>query len=177
MPSLLKLPLNAYLICERVYELLCVHIGFGGHHHGGGFWGGRPGGGFWGPRRHWRGGWLDFLLCGMLCAPCIWCCCDNGSDPEELPIVAGSGDNPIIESNVIGTAVGTAPQYREIKALEFREGNVPVKFYLTVPDDIVYGQIIQVDLGGRPMSVKIPDYINKGEKVIIVAPAPAANLL
>ena len=64
------------------------------------------------------------------------------------------------------------PVYREIMALEYREGDPAVRYFLKVPQDIEYDHTIQVDLGGRVMSVKIPDYINKGEKIIIVAPAP-----
>ena len=64
------------------------------------------------------------------------------------------------------------PSYREIKALEYREGDAPVRYSLTIPHDIQYNQPIQVDLGGRVMTVKVPDYIHKGEKIIVVAPAP-----
>ncbi len=77
-------------------------------------------------------------------------------------------------SNPVSNDATVTPQYREIKALEFREGDAPVKYYLTVPQDVVFGEILQVELGGRAMSVKIPDYIHPGEKVIIVAPAPVA---
>ncbi len=68
--------------------------------------------------------------------------------------------------------VDNKPQFREIRALEFREGDTPVKYFLNVPDDINYGQTIQVDLGGTVFSVRVPDYIKRGEKVIVIAPAP-----
>ena len=64
------------------------------------------------------------------------------------------------------------PSYREVRALEYREGDAAVRYYLTIPPDIQYDQPIQVDLGGRVMTVRIPDYIRKGEKIIVVAPAP-----
>ena len=74
--------------------------------------------------------------------------------------------------NPIGTA---QPVFKEIKALEFRDGDIPMRYYLTVPSDVVYGQTMIVDLGGRRMSVKIPDTIERGEKVIIIAPAPVED--
>ena len=68
----------------------------------------------------------------------------------------------------------TAPQYKEVKTLEYREGDPTSRHYLTIPDDAYHGQIIQVDLGGRQMSVKIPDYVQPGEKVVVVSPSPPA---
>ena len=64
------------------------------------------------------------------------------------------------------------PNYREIKALEYREGDPQVRYYLQIPDDVNRNAPIQVDLGGRRMSVKLPDYVVPGEKVIIIAPKP-----
>ncbi len=71
--------------------------------------------------------------------------------------------------------VENKPSYREIKALEYREGDTPVKYFLNVPEDVNYGQTIQVDLGGTVFSVRIPDYVQRGEKVIVIAPAPVSH--
>jgi len=61
---------------------------------------------------------------------------------------------------------------REILVQEFRTGDSPLLFHLTIPDNAKANQIIQVDLGGREFNVKIPDYVQQGEKVVVVAPAP-----
>jgi hypothetical protein len=86
-------------------------------------------------------------------------------------VVIIDGNQHSATNPVAGTAT-MKPSYREIKALEYREGDAPVRYYLTIPHDIQYNQPIQVDLGGRVMTVKVPDYIHKGEKIIVVAPAP-----
>lgn len=78
----------------------------------------------------------------------------------------------VVESTPNVVVVEKPPAYREIKALEYREGDTPVKYFLNVPEDVVYGQTIQVDLGGNVFSVRIPDYVRRGEKVIVIAPAP-----
>ncbi len=46
------------------------------------------------------------------------------------------------------------PEYREIQALEYRTGDMPLRYTLTIPDDAEAGQIIRLDLGGRQMSVR-----------------------
>jgi len=61
---------------------------------------------------------------------------------------------------------------REILVQEFRTGDTPLLFHLTIPQDAQINQIVKVDLGGREFSVKIPDYVRNGEKVVVVAPAP-----
>lgn len=91
--------------------------------------------------------------------------------PSSQSTLVDSQGNPI--NNFRSSNVAT--EYREINTLEFREGDTPAKYYLTIPEDIIYGQTIQVDLSGSIFSVKIPDYINKGEKIIIVAPAPVSS--
>lgn len=97
----------------------------------------------------------------------MWCCAPPPPPPDHHVVyVDASG------SHVTGNAILAKPTFREIKALEYREGDAPVRYYLTIPHDIQYDQPIQVDLGGRVMTVKIPDFINKGEKIIVVAPAP-----
>lgn len=65
-----------------------------------------------------------------------------------------------------------ASDVREILVQEFRSGDSPLLFHLSIPNDAKPDQIIKVDLGGREFSVKIPDYVRPGEKVIVVAPAP-----
>lgn len=98
----------------------------------------------------------------VLC--CFWCCAPPpppGPGQQTVVVIDGSG------------STGRA-NYREIKALEYRDGDPAVRYYLTIPPDIQYDQAIQVDLGGRVMTVRIPDYIRKGEKVIVVAPAPVS---
>ena len=63
-------------------------------------------------------------------------------------------------------------QYKEIRTLEFRDGDPTSRHYLTIPDDAIPGQVLQVDLGGREMSVRVPEIVSPGEKVIIISPAP-----
>jgi hypothetical protein len=71
---------------------------------------------------------------------------------------------------VTPTAIITPPP-REIRALEFRDGDVPIKYAYTIPSDAFVGQVIPVSLSGRDFSIKIPDYVRQGESVAIIAPA------
>jgi hypothetical protein len=60
---------------------------------------------------------------------------------------------------------------REVTALEFREGDTPVKYMLTLPQDATPGNVLRVKLGGRDFSILLPDYLDRGEKIIVIAPA------
>lgn len=60
---------------------------------------------------------------------------------------------------------------REVTALEFREGDTPIKYMLTLPQEAIPGVVLRVKLGGRDFSILIPDYLERGEKIIIIAPA------
>ena len=84
-----------------------------------------------------------------------------------------SAGNPI--NRTPQTRVATAPieVQHELKVAEFREGiDSPKKFFLTVPRDLEYEQAISVDLGGTLYTVVIPSYVCRGEKVVVIAPAP-----
>ena len=63
-------------------------------------------------------------------------------------------------------------QYKEIRTLEYRDGDPTSRHYLTIPDDALPGQVLQVDLGGREMTVRVPETVSPGEKVIIISPVP-----
>jgi len=45
-----------------------------------------------------------------------------------------------------------------------------VRYHLNIPNDANPGQTIRVSLGGREFSVIIPDYVKRGETVILLAP-------
>lgn len=60
---------------------------------------------------------------------------------------------------------------REVTALEFREGDTPIKYMLTLPQDATPGTVLRVKLGGRDFSILLPDYLERGEKIIVIAPA------
>lgn len=102
----------------------------------------------------------------------MWCFAPPPPPPPGPGQTVVVIDGSTATTNPVQGNATLKPSYREIKALEFREGDSPVRYYLTIPHDIQYNQPIQVDLGGRVMTVKIPDYINRGEKIIVVAPAP-----
>jgi hypothetical protein len=105
----------------------------------------------------------------------------DSSEPSDR-VVNNPVSSPNGSNNVVGdaqaansaktTPVKEKPVYREIKAVEYQEGDPPVRYFLKIPQDIEYYTNIKVDLGGRIMTVNIPDYINRGEKIVIVAPAP-----
>ena len=60
---------------------------------------------------------------------------------------------------------------REIYTLEFKKGDNPRKFIMHLPVEIKPGELIE-NIGGESMSVRIPDDITPGEKVILVASYP-----
>lgn len=62
--------------------------------------------------------------------------------------------------------------YKEIRTLEYREGDPITRHFLTLPEDIKRDQVLLVDLGGRQMSVRVPETVSPGEKVIVVSPSP-----
>lgn len=81
--------------------------------------------------------------------------------------------NPVSSGAVIGTSSSSsAVAPRELKTVEFREGDAPEKFAVTVPADAVPGISLRVRLGGREFSVLLPDYIKPGEAIIVITPAP-----
>lgn len=67
---------------------------------------------------------------------------------------------------------------REVTALEFREGDTPTKYLLTLPAEVKPGSVIRVMLAGREFSILLPDYLEKGEKIVVIAPAtPPAGIV
>ena len=67
---------------------------------------------------------------------------------------------------------------REVTALEFREGDTPTKYMLTLPMEAKPGSVIRVMLAGREFSILLPDYLEKGEKIVVIAPAsPPAGIV
>lgn len=95
---------------------------------------------------------------------------------QETVIVVDSAGNPI--NRTPQTRVATAPVavQHELTVVEFKHGvDSPKKFYLTVPRDLEYEQAISVDLGGTIYSVVIPSYVCRGEKVVVIAPAPTLS--
>lgn len=115
---------------------------------------------------------------GLLCwIPLLFCCFAPPPPPPQTVIVVDSSGNPVNRTPTTATPIATAvpvanTSYREVKALEFREGDIPKKYFLDVPMDLNYSQAIQVELGGSLFTVKIPDYIRRGEKIIVIAPGP-----
>ena len=60
---------------------------------------------------------------------------------------------------------------RELYTLEFKQGDIPRKFIMHLPPEVKPGELIE-NIGGNPMSVKLPDDIQPGEKVILIASYP-----
>ena len=60
---------------------------------------------------------------------------------------------------------------RELTVLEFRAGDVPTKYVLTLPIEANPGSVVHVKLGDREFTVLLPDYLVRGEKIVIIAPA------
>lgn len=116
---------------------------------------------------------------GFLCwIPLLLCCFAPPPPPPSTVVVVDSNGNPVARTPATGRVAVATPipvatsTYREVKALEFREGDIPKKYFLDVPLDLNYNQAIQVELGGSLFTVKIPDYIRRGEKIIVIAPGP-----
>ena len=60
---------------------------------------------------------------------------------------------------------------RELYTNEFVKGDVPRKFVMHLPVGIKAGELIE-NIGGENMSVRLPDDIRPGEKVILIASYP-----
>lgn len=87
-----------------------------------------------------------------------------------------SSGNPINRTPQTRAPFEAAEVQHELTVVEFRQGiDTPKKYFLTVPSDLEYEQAISVDLGGTLYSVVIPSYVRKGEKVIVIAPAPVLS--
>ena len=87
---------------------------------------------------------------------------------ETIVVIAPAGPAPISTSYIPAT---TAPAPREIRALEFRDGDVPSKYPYVIPTEAINGQVYSVTLSGRDFNIRIPDYVRQGETVIVIAPA------
>jgi hypothetical protein len=60
----------------------------------------------------------------------------------------------------------------ELACEEYRAGvDQPEKFMIKVPDDAVPGNLLRVRLAGLEYTVRLPDYIQRGESIVIIAPA------
>jgi hypothetical protein len=60
---------------------------------------------------------------------------------------------------------------RELYTLEFKQGDIPRKFVMHLPPEVKPGELIE-NIGGQAMSVRLPDDIQPGEKVILIASYP-----
>ena len=89
---------------------------------------------------------------------------------EKIIVVAPASPPPQYSKAAI-VMESTSPSPREIKAIEFRDGDVPSRYPYTIPSDALSGQLIPVALSGRDFTIRIPDYVRPGETVIVIAPA------
>lgn len=126
---------------------------------------------------------------------CGWCCAPPPPPPPQVvytqpppqsnPLVMGEAQpvyrsaaiaTPAVRDNggVSGTAhFATAPvDYPEVYAKEFRSGDSEARYYLTIPADVKHGQEVCVDLGGRESTIVVPDTVQPGQKIVVIAPVP-----
>lgn len=66
--------------------------------------------------------------------------------------------------------------YKEIYTLEFKQGDIPRRFVMSIPTDCKPGEIIE-NIGGHHMSIMVPDDLSPGEKVILVTSLPKSKLV
>lgn len=92
---------------------------------------------------------------------------------EKIIVIApaATGTAAVSVSTPFQSAESSAPAPREIRAMEFRDGDVPSKYSYVIPMDAVVGQVVSVALSGRDFNIRVPDYVRQGETVIIIAPA------
>jgi hypothetical protein len=58
----------------------------------------------------------------------------------------------------------------EVYTQEWKDGDVPVRYFMTVPNYAVAGLVIE-NVGGRKnLSIKIPETVFPGETIVIIAP-------
>ncbi len=113
----------------------------------------------------------SFYYIHSTCWLCFWC---NPAATTTVINADAPASSTSTTSPLTSTVEPIKPIYREIKTADFKAGDTPVKYYLTIPEeDGFIGQTIQVELGGAVYLVRIPDYVHKGEKLIVVAPAAA----
>ncbi len=73
-------------------------------------------------------------------------------------------------SYVAGTATIVRSEFREIRTLDFQDGDRAVRYYLDIPDGIPYDTDTVIEMNGRRMMIRIPSAVRPGERVVIVAP-------
>lgn len=123
---------------------------YGGGYWGGGYWGGGPG--YYG-----RGGPV---------LPC-WLCCFFPPPPPP-PVYIRPPPVYVVDQ----TLTTTSPLLpRELTVLEFSDGDTPVRYMVTIPEDAASGSVLRVRLSGRDFSIILPNYLNRGEKIVVIAPA------
>lgn len=130
--------------------------GYGSPFFGGGYWGGGPG---------YYGGGGPFFPC--------WLCCFYPPPPPP-PVYVRPPPAYVVDQNVT-TSSPLLP--RELTVLEFIEGDTPLKYMVVLPKDAVPGSIVRVKLGGKEFSILLPDYLDRGEKIVVIAPAPSSAII
>uniref|UniRef100_A0A7S0XCE8 Uncharacterized protein n=1 Tax=Chromulina nebulosa TaxID=96789 RepID=A0A7S0XCE8_9STRA len=68
--------------------------------------------------------------------------------------------------------VDNSNNLRECYVMEYRSGDITMKYFYKIPLDSKVNEIIRVNLNNREFTFKIPDYVRKGEEIILIAPAP-----
>jgi hypothetical protein len=117
---------------------------------------------------------LRYTLRGVVLC-CTWCCAPPppGPPPPPQPQVVIIENNSGTSNPVIGNAA-TVSNYKELKSLEYREGEKPSKYYVVVPEDVEYNGTTQicVKAGGvdTNYTIVIPETIQRGEKIIVLCP-------
>ena len=102
--------------------------------------------------------------------PCWICCFFRPPPPTPTyirppPVYIVNGNPILIKSPALS---------RELTVLEFRAGDVQTKYVLTLPIEANPGSVVHVKLGEREFTILLPDYLIRGEKVIIIAPATSS---
>lgn len=134
------------------------------------------------------GGWTFW---GGPCAPgervcfgigaLFWCCFTPPPSPPTVviheqntyypvphsPIV----DNPITDDAYHSSSAKVPGGLREVYAMEFRHGDMTVRYHFTLPPESMPGQKLKINLGGREFHINVPDYLCRGETIVVIAPA------
>ena len=122
---------------------------YGGGYWGGGYWGGGPG--------YYRGGPV---------LPC-WLCCFFPPPPPP-PVYVRPPPVYVVDQTL---TISSPLLPRVLTVLEFSDGDTPVKYMVTIPEDAASGSVLRVRLSGKDFSIILPDYLSRGEKIVVIAPA------
>lgn len=91
---------------------------------------------------------------------------DSDSYPTATATLVGSSSS----SGVIGTATIVRSEHKEVRTLEYKDGDVPVRYFLDIPTGVPYDTDTVIEMNGRRMTIRIPRNVSPGERIVVVAP-------